>query len=240
MKLIKNRVYLSGEELEQIARCSHSMNFLDRILPNKICSRCSALSDTGKFLLQKYFKQTNSRHNETVKKYFEKSAQEHNIFKVNPEDIIALNELNVWVKGVADSISIANFNIEEHFGLFTITDNIDVIDDMGTFTIIKIICNETHQEKIMNYQIMMNSLWLRKNYNIDKNNIMFVKPTHEGAIKQRFEINLSTNILQDSITHILSEFGSKIQEYQQDTETIIDLPVRFGHYCHYCMACFDK
>lgn len=237
MKLIKNRVYLSVEELEQIARCSFSVNFLDRILPNKICPRCSALSDTGKFLLQKYFKQTNLPRPDTIKKYFEKAAANHNISKINSDDLVALNDLHIWVKGVSDNISIANFDIEQHFGLFTITDNIDIIDDMGHFSIVKIVCNETHHEKVMNYQIMMNSLWLRENYKINKNNVIFINPMSKP---QRFEINVPTNILQSSITHILSELEAKVPEYQQDTSNIIDLPVRFGHYCHYCMACFNN
>lgn len=241
MKLIKNRAFITANELEQISRCYLSINFLDRILANKICPRCSALSDTGRFLLQKHFKKTNLPQRKTIENKFRDAAERYNIHKVKAEDLVALNDLNEWVKGAADKISLANFNIDLHFGLFTVTDTIDIIDDMGTFTIIKINCaQDHHDEKLMNYQIFMNSLWIRQNYNVENNNVMFITPTHEGVKKERFPINLPTHILQDSITHILSKFESKLQGYQQDTDKLIEMPARFGHYCHFCKACFPE
>lgn len=242
MKTLKERIHFTSLELEQIARCPHSINYIDRINASKACKRCEAFSEIGRFILQRNFRGGNLPTQKGVENAFSRFCKKINYdHQITAYDKVMLHDLLVWGKGISDQINLVSADIVSHFGLYTVEDTIDaIIDDMDVFTIVQIICNEPHHERVMNYRALHASYWLRNNYNIEKNNLMMVKMTQEGVRVHRYNIPLSTELIKSSILHILSGVDGITPELIKDEEAIIDLPVSFGEHCWKCMACWEN
>lgn len=242
MHPVKGRIFLDSLELEQISRCPHSINYLPRILANKHCSRCQAFSETGRFILQRNFKGGNLPSVEGVTKHFAKILESLNLNQhITNKEKVMLADLLVWGKGIADNINMISIASETHLGLYTIGDIIDaVIYDLDTFTIVQFVCDLPHPERVMNYKAIHNSLWLRHNYNIDKNGLMFVKMHDEGLQIHRSEIDVSSSILQNSLEYILSNIDAGNIPWEEKENKWLKLPRVFGEHCWNCMACFGR
>lgn len=245
METLRGRTFLDGADLEQIARCPHSFNYLSRISRARHCKRCEAFGNCGKFVLQRNFKGGNLPSLAGITKYFEGELAmqygERPEAEVTARDQVMLNELLRWGKGIAEDINEVNITAETHFGGLSIRDNIDaVVCDMGVFSVVQFICDRPHQEHIMNYRALHASLWLRDTYDVETNNLMFVKMSPDGIQIHRHTVETEKNILRESIEHILSGVEVDGSSDEEKDRNLLALPVIFGEHCWRCMACFPE
>lgn len=244
MEKVRGRTFLDGLDLEQIARCPHSFNYLDRIARARHCKRCAAFRNSGKFVLQRNFKGGNLPSLAGITKYFESELATqygHLPEAVASRDQMMLNDLLHWGRGVAEDINEVNIIAETHFGELSIRDTIDaVVCDMGVFSVVQFICDKPHHEHIMNYRALHASHWLQEAYDVPVNNLMFVKMSTDGVQIHRHTVETPKNILRESIEHILSRVQVDGSSDEETERNLLALPVIFGEHCWQCMACFPE
>lgn len=245
MEVVRGRTFLTGMDLEQIARCPRSFSFLERISRARHCKRCEAFRSAGKFVLQRNFKGGNLPSLDGITKYFQgelavlHSQPEHTVMR--PRDQVLLNELLHWGKGVSKLINEVNVVAETHFGTISIRDQIDaIVCESDVFSVVQFVCDLTHAENIMNYRALHASLWLRDTYGVGHSNLMFVKMTTDGVQVHRSTLDAPKNILRESMEHILSGVSVAGTAQEERDKNLLALPAVFGEHCWNCMACFPE
>lgn len=239
MEKVRGRIHITANDLEQVARCPHSINFLSRVRHSRYCPRCYIFSETARFVMQRNFRGGKLPSSDGIIKHYNKLASKLGLPEADSKDKVMLHDLLIWGKGIADQINMVGVAAESHFGNITITDIIDaIIYDMDKYTIVQVVCDQPHQERIMHYKTFHASLWLRKTYQVEENNIMLVKMTGEGVQLHRFPIEIPENILQDSIEHILSVVDTGVFTEKSDNIELLNLPTIYGEHCWHCQACF--
>lgn len=242
MLTVDKRLIIPASELEQLARCSHSINYSERIIRARQCRRCQIISELGRFILKRFFRggyvlTLKGLSAEMVKVY--KNLEED--YEVSSKDKVLLNDLLTWGKGVVDTINLIDIPAETHFGQFTVTNRIDaVIYDVSGWAILKFSCDKPHTEQALNYQALFSRMWLQDTYGINASSLLVVAPTLEGLKIQRFDQHIPLSILRESMEHILSTISMETQDDEEFSARLSQLPVTFGEHCWSCNACFQK
>lgn len=245
MKRVDGRIFLAARELEQVARCPHSINYLDRINVVAGCKRCRALSALGRLLLRRAFRGCQQPTpaallGELVKIYAEMGEP----YQASAKDALLANDLMTWCRGVREQISLVDIPAETHHGLFTVTNRIDaVLYDVDEFAVVQFLCDKPHPsrchaEQVMNYRALHARLWTREKYEIDGSNLLVVRPSDHGVRLERFDQDIPTPVLRRSIEHILSNVCAPDRDGDAFAAKLAALPAIYGDHCWSCMACF--
>lgn len=244
MEIIKNRLYISGNELDYLGRCPRSVCHLADINEAITCKRCEAFSQILKFMLQKTMNGQNKPSIKIIERQFIKIAKKIKYkTDISTKDKVILFDLLSWCIGNADNINTIGPLPEIHFGLITVQDHIDaIIDDFNnSFTLLKIICDKQHNDHLLHYSTLFKSLWLREEYNLSTNYILIIKPTDEGIKLERQHFSLPTPVIKNSINYILSPISHILQSRNTDNpKSFNTLEPIFGDYCWNCLGCFPK
>lgn len=240
-----SRIIISGNDLESIARCPKSFSYLGRIQVNTTCKRCYAFSQVGCYVLQRSFR---GLHFPSIKRLTELYALSLGDGKLDSwslqdakEQYSTLDHLRDWGRGVWDKIDVVNAKAESHFGFFTVTQLIDAVLCIdGIYTLVYFSCNSKHQEQVMNYKVFHGSYWLRESFRAPRNNIMIIRLTPHGPEFHVQAVEFTTELLETTITNILSRVTPKdwetVDEYEKMLENLVPIP---GEHCYNCMACFN-
>lgn len=240
------RRVLNARDLDFVARCPHALNYLDRLRANSNCTRCYHLARVGHYILQRNFRGRNLPSLATVQKTYKKFMTPHGpeIAEVMAmQDELLLQSLMDWGKEVADHISLIDADAEIHLGSYTVVSDIDAVLYMDeAFHLVKFICDsDFHQEEVLSYKTLFDSMWLRKNFGVSSNNIMIVQLSDGDLYPSSFKVGLSENLLQNTISHILSniDLGRPANAEELDSK-LESLPRIFGSHCWPCRACFKE
>ena len=238
------RFLLSAQDLEHVARCSRSMNYLNRIRANLLCKQCVGLAAAGRYMLQRSFRGTRLPTLDFLTKIYAQAigGTQEQIWAIRhaQEQRGVLDHLRDWGKGVWEKIDAVNVSAETHHGLFTIQQIIDVILKVnGRYIVGQFSCDAKHAEQILHYKTLHASLWLREAYDVENNDVMMIRLTPHGPEFNTQPLGLDTKILRNAIHSILSKVdtGSPKSALEHE-QALAALPPNPGEACHSCMGCF--
>lgn len=221
------------------------MNYLPRIRANNSCISCIGLAAAGRYMLQRSFRGTRLPTLEFLAKTYAQSIsgvpEKDWATLYAKEQKAALDHLRDWGKGVWEKIDSVNVAAETHHGLFTIHQLIDVILKVNdTYILGQFSCDSSHPEQILNYRTLHASLWMRDAFKIDTNDVMVIRLTPHGPEFNTQSLGLSTKILRESISSILSTVDIGAFKTPEDRDyTMLLLPTNPGEHCHVCLGCFQ-
>jgi hypothetical protein len=240
----QGRFLISAANLEAIARCPLSVNYLSRIQSHTTCQFCIGLKAATTYLLQRSFRGT---HLPTTKRLQEIFARSLVLMGDRPwaESIAGtqtaiLDHMRDWGLGVWEKIDGVNIEAETHHGAFTIHQLIDaVLKFEDNYILTRFICESQHKEQFLTYQTIHGSLWLREAYGIETNKVMIIQLTPWGPRFNPQTLELSTKILRNSIDNILSTIEIRDAKTPEEHENkLACLPANPGPLCYDCGGCF--
>ena len=237
------RFLITGQDLESLARCSLSMNYLSRIQANLNCRDCVGLGAAGRYMLQRSFRGTRVPTPEFLTKTYSQAIDPTGAgwaTRYAYDQRAVLDHLRDWGKGVWEKIDSVNVAAETHHGLYTIHQLIDVILKVdGRYVMGQFSCNAKHAEQILHYRTLHASLWLREAYDVETNDVMIIRLTPHGPEFNTRTLGLSTKILRNAITSILSKVDTGAPKTAAEHEqALAALPPNPGEHCHACLGCF--
>jgi len=239
------RFLLSAQDLEHVARCPRSINYLGRIRSSLACKQCSGLGAAGRYMLQRSFRGTRLPTLEFLTKIYAQAIAggEADIWasQYAHNQKAVLDHLRDWGKGVWEKIDAVNVAAETHHGLFTIQQLVDVVLKVdGRYVIGQFSCDSKHAEQVLHYRTLHASLWLREAYDVDSNDVMIIRLTPHGPEFNQQPLSLDTKILRSAIQSILLRVNTGAPKTTEEhDEALALLPPNPGSHCHECMACFQ-
>jgi len=250
----KGLIILSTFDLDLAAKCPFSMTLSDLVYARKECVRCNAFSKIARYCLKRTFKGTNVAGDKTLKKLYKNILLDAGVSEERSDAMIRkdsgiLADLSYFSLQYKDSIDQVEPEICVNFGSFSIRDTLDAILCLnGEYYITKFMCDDhkTDDRELLRYEAIAGSLWIRETYEgIDYNGVCFVQlnRTHDTIMRQ-IDMTPPTKQLRGSIKSIIdyleptkpikSLSGFNIYKQQE----LSKLPIRFGHHCYDCQACF--
>ena len=251
MEHIKNRIHISGPELTEIAQCPHSINYLDEINKHLFCIKCYALRKSAEYICLRAFRGGNQPSIATLnKKYISilindgdfsisKAGTTSRLDEVILQDLVSIGHRHSSV------IDLVGEDIVIHMGRFSLHDRISLVlckDD--TYTLVDFSCSIRHPCLELSYSTMLKSLWMRREYGIETNQIANIRLSpSKRPVLEAMELCIDTAIIHQAIIDAIDKVDigpiKTPEELSIVEEARLDLPLIFGEHCMPCMKCFQ-